>query len=110
MIKSGHLKKGGEDALQIILKAASDLTQTLKKSFIITIIGGKGISYYTKDNFCKTSTYSTKELIVQAHQCMRIFTPGVLRCTGTGISRAKPLDDLLLTKNYFSNEKTTTER
>src|SRR5687768_4658093 len=102
MIKSGHLKKGGEDALQIILKAASDLTQTLKKSFIITIIGGKGISYYTKDNFCKTSTYSTKELIVQAHCSVCGFSHQVYCVAqGAGVSEAKKPHDLSITKELL---------
>jgi len=65
MINSGHLKRISEDALQINLKAASVFTHTLKNSFIITITGGKEISYYANDNFCKTSTHSTKELIAQ---------------------------------------------
>ena len=74
MIKSGHLKRNSEDALQINLKAASGFTYTLKKYFIITITDGEEIAYYANDNFFKTSTYSTKELIVQAHYSISGFS------------------------------------
>ena len=58
MIKSDHLKKPAQ--------VASDYNYTLEE-FSITIPGQEEIIHFANDNFCKISTYSTKELIRQDH-------------------------------------------
>ena len=68
MIKSGQLKKTTADALQIILKAASDYKYTFKKSFIDIITDKKEIIHSANDNFCKISKYNCEELIGQDHR------------------------------------------